>query len=121
MKQVLQDLRSHQILVEEVPPPSCLPEGVLVKSAASLISSGTERATMTLGSKSLLGKALERPDLVRQLLRRLKTTGLVDVIATVRSRLNSTLALGYSSAGVVLEVGSGVNEFAWATMWLARE
>jgi len=112
MKQLLQDLRSHQVLVEEVPPPSCLPEGVLVKSAASLISSGTERATMTLGSKSLLGKALERPDLVRQLLRRLNTTGVVDVIATVRSRLNSTLALGYSSAGVVLEVGSGVNEFA---------
>ena len=63
MKQLLQDLRSHQVLVEEVPPPACLPEGVLVKSAASLISSGTERATMTLGSKSLLGKALERPDL----------------------------------------------------------
>src|SRR2546429_9651463 len=112
MKQVLQDLRSHQVSVEEVPPPSCLPEGVLVKSAASLISSGTERATMTLGSKSLLGKALERPDLVRQVFRRLKTTGAVDVIATVRARLNSSLALGYSSAGGVLEGGSGVKEIA---------
>ncbi|HYY72084.1 MAG TPA: bi-domain-containing oxidoreductase [Candidatus Bathyarchaeia archaeon] len=67
---------------------------------------------MTLGSKSLLGKALERPDLVRQLLQRLKTTGVADVLATMRSRLNSSLALGYSSAGVVLEVGPGVNEFA---------
>ncbi|PYU01214.1 MAG: oxidoreductase [Acidobacteria bacterium] len=111
MKQLLQDLRSHEVVVEEVPPPSCLPDGVLVKSAASLISSGTERATISLGGRSLLGKAFERPDLVRQVFRRLKTAGVTDVIATVRSRLDSSIALGYSSAGVVLEVGAGINEF----------
>src|SRR5438876_825232 len=70
MKQLLQDLRSHEVVVEEVPPPSCLPDGVLVKSAASLISSGTERATISLGGRSLLGKAFERPDLMRQVFRR---------------------------------------------------
>ena len=111
MKQLLQDLRSHEVVVEEVPPPSCLPDGVLVKSAASLISSGTERATISLGGRSLLGKAFERPDLMRQVFRRLKTAGVTDVIATVRSRLDSSIALGYSSAGVVLEVGAGINEF----------
>jgi predicted dehydrogenase len=112
MKQVLQDLRSHQVQVEEVPAPCCLPGGVLVKTAASLISSGTERATIALGGKTLLGKALERPDLVRQLFRRLKSTGVADVVATVRARLATTVALGYSSAGVVLEVGAGAEEFA---------
>src|SRR2546429_622561 len=111
MKQLLQALRSHEVVVEEVPPPSCLPDGVLVKSAASLISSGTERATISLGGRSLLGKAFERPDLMRQVFRRLKTAGVTDVIATVRSRLDSSIALGYSSAGVVLEVGAGINEF----------
>ena len=112
MKQLLQDLRSHEVKVEEVPPPCCLPGGVLVKTAASLISSGTERAMITLGSKSLLGKAIERPDLVRRLLRRMRTAGLADVMATVRARLSSSTALGYSSAGVVLEVGAGAQEFA---------
>jgi threonine dehydrogenase-like Zn-dependent dehydrogenase len=112
MKQVLQDLRSHQMQVEEVPPPCCLPGGVLVQTVASLISSGTERATIALGGKTLLGKALERPDLVRQLFRRLKTSGVADVIATVRARLDTAVALGYSSAGVVLEVGAGAEEFA---------
>src|SRR5207302_863839 len=102
MKQLLQDLRSHEVVVEEVPPPSCLPDGVLVKSAASLISSGTERATISLGGRSLLGKAFERPDLVRQVFRRLKTAGVTDVIATVRSRLDTSIALGYSSGGLVL-------------------
>ncbi len=112
MKQVLQDLRSHQVQVEEVPPPCCLPGGVLVKTAASLISSGTERATIALGGKTLLGKALERPDLVRQLFRRLKSSGVADVVATVRARLGTAVALGYSSAGAVLKVGAGAEEFA---------
>jgi len=112
MKQVLQDLRSHAVQVEEVPPPCCLPGGVLVRNQASLISSGTERATIDLGSKTLLGKALERPDLVRLLLRRLKSSGVAEVIDTVRARLDTAVALGYSSAGVVLEVGAGAEEFA---------
>jgi polar amino acid transport system substrate-binding protein len=112
MKQVLQDLRSHEVQVEEVPPPCGLPGGVLVKTVASLISSGTERATIALGGKTLLGKALERPELVRQLFRRLRTSGVADVIATVRARLDTAVALGYSSAGVVLEVGAGAEEFA---------
>lgn len=67
MKQLLQDLRSHEVRMDEGPPPCCLPGGVLVRGAASLISSGTERATITLGSKSLLGKLVERSDLVQQL------------------------------------------------------
>jgi predicted dehydrogenase/threonine dehydrogenase-like Zn-dependent dehydrogenase len=112
MKQVLQDLRSRAVQVEEVPPPGCLPGGVLVKTVASLISSGTERATIALGGKSLLGKALERPDLVRRLFRRMQTSGVADVVATVRARLDTAVALGYSSAGIVLEVGAGAEEFA---------
>jgi predicted dehydrogenase/threonine dehydrogenase-like Zn-dependent dehydrogenase len=112
MKQVLQNLRSHEVRVEEVPPPCCMPGGVLVKTVASLISSGTERASIALGEKTLLGKALERPDLVRRLFRRLKTSGVADVIATVRARLDTAVALGYSSAGVVVEVGEGAEEFA---------
>jgi predicted dehydrogenase/threonine dehydrogenase-like Zn-dependent dehydrogenase len=67
---------------------------------------------MALGGKTLLGKALERPDLVRQLFRRLKTNGVADVVATVRARLDTAIALGYSSAGAVLEVGEGAEEFA---------
>lgn len=111
MKQLLQDLRSHEVRLEDVPPPCCLPGGVLVRNAASLISSGTERATVALGSRSLLGMGLERPDLVRQLLRRVRTTGLAEVIAAVKARLDAGVALGYSSAGEVLEVGAGAEEF----------
>jgi predicted dehydrogenase len=111
MKQLLQDLRTHEITVEEVPAPGCQPGGVLVRTVASLISSGTERATVKLGSMSLLGKALERPDLVKTLVQRLRTTGVASVVATVRAKLDRAVALGYSAAGEILEVGEGAQEF----------
>jgi predicted dehydrogenase len=111
MKQVIQDLRSRTVQVEDVPPPRCLAEGVLVKTAASLISAGTERAIIRLGGKSLFGKALERPDLVARFYRRFKTAGAKDALAAVRARLQTAIALGYSSSGLVLEVGNGADEF----------
>lgn len=112
MKQLLQDMNSHALEVRDVPPPRCLPGGVLVKNVASLISSGTERTAIRLGGKTLLGKAIERPDLVKQVLRRIMSTGVAEVAATVRARLDVDIALGYSSAGVVVEVGEEIDEFA---------
>jgi predicted dehydrogenase len=111
MKQLLQDLRTHEIAVDEVPAPACQPGGVLVRTVVSLISSGTERATVKLGSMSLLGKALERPDLVKTLLQHLQTAGVSSVMATVRAKLDRAMALGYSAAGEVVEVGEGAQEF----------
>lgn len=112
MKQLLQDMSSHALEVKTVPSPQCTAGGVLVETRASLISSGTERTAIRMGSKSLLGKAMERPDLVRQVLRRAMSAGIADTAATVRARLDADLALGYSSAGVVLEAGQGAGEFA---------
>jgi predicted dehydrogenase len=60
---------------------------------------------------SLLGKALERPDLVKSLFQRLRTTGVSSVVATLRAKLDRAMALGYSAAGNVLEVGEGAQEF----------
>jgi predicted dehydrogenase/threonine dehydrogenase-like Zn-dependent dehydrogenase len=111
MKQLIQDLQTHTISVEEVPSPGCAAGGVLVRMATSLISSGTERAAVELGSMSLVGKALERPDLVKALFQRLRTSGVSDVVATVRAKLDRALPLGYSAAGNVLEVGERVEEF----------
>ena len=60
---------------------------------------------------SLLGKALERPDLVRSLVQRLRTTGVASVVSTVRAKLDRAMPLGYSAAGEILEVGEGRREF----------
>jgi len=108
MKQVFQDARSAEITVVEVPAPKLLAGCVLVRTAASLVSAGTERASSEFASKSLLQKARMRPDLVREVLSKISRDGLLATVSTVRSRLDQPSALGYSSAGMVVAVGEGV-------------
>lgn len=111
MKQVLQNRKSGELSVTEVPVPVIQRGRVLVRTAASLISAGTERMAVELGQRSLLGKARERPDLVTQVIQKVKTEGIGNTINAVRARLDSTAALGYSAAGTVIEVGDGVANF----------
>src|SRR5437868_352946 len=111
MKQSLQRSRSGIVSVHEVPSPSLKPGHVLVRTAASLISAGTEKHVVDSGKKSLLSKAKERPDLVKQVIDRVKTAGLVNTYAAVQAKLDSTTALGYSAAGIVAGVGNGVANF----------
>jgi predicted dehydrogenase/threonine dehydrogenase-like Zn-dependent dehydrogenase len=111
MKQVLQNNKTGQMAVREVPTPVVQRGRVLVRAAASLISAGTERMAVDEGKKSLLEKARERPELVKQVIERAKTEGIVKTFNAVRSKLGSSTALGYSAAGIVLDVGEDVTEF----------
>lgn len=108
MKQVAQVLSDGEILVVEVPVPQVEPGCVLVRNEWSLISAGTERSKLEMGRKGLVGKAQARPDLVRQVLDKVRTEGLVATARTVKERLDALSPLGYSCAGVVVEVGRGV-------------
>jgi predicted dehydrogenase/threonine dehydrogenase-like Zn-dependent dehydrogenase len=110
MRQVLQDARTGDIGVAEVPAPRLLPGCLLVRIAASLVSAGTERASSEFASKNLLQKAQARPDLVRDVISKVQRDGLFSAVAAVRSRLDQPSALGYSSAGMVVGVGEGVTD-----------
>jgi len=112
MKQVFQDARSAVITVAEVPAPRLLAGCVLVRTAASLVSAGTERASTEFAGKNLLQKARMRPDLVRDVLSKIGRDGLLPTISAVRTRLDQPSALGYSSAGTVVAVGEGVTGIA---------
>src|ERR1035437_3768532 len=108
MKQLLQDARTGELQIAEVPAPQLLPGCVLVRVAASLVSAGTGRASAEFASKSLLAKAKARPDLVRDVMAKLRRDGLASTLQTVRSRLDQPQSVGYSSAGVVVAVGDRV-------------
>jgi len=110
MKQVFQDARSAEITVVDVPAPKLLAGCVLVRTAASLVSAGTERASSEFASKNLLQKARMRPDLVREVLSKISRDGLTATVSTVRNRLDQPGALGYSSAGTVVAAGEGVTD-----------
>lgn len=112
MKQVVQHYRSGVLEVQEVPAPSLQPGGLLVANHVSLISAGTEKATVHLAQKSLAGKAMERPDLVRKVLGAIRKEGLTDTLRMVFNRLETPAALGYSCAGTVLDVGKWVVGFS---------
>ena len=110
MKQLLQSARTGRVEVAEVPVPAVPPGCVLVRIAASLVSAGTERASSEFASKGLLQKARSRPDLVREVVSKVRRDGLFSAVAAVRSRLDQPIALGYSSAGTIVQIGEGIND-----------
>ena len=111
MKQVVQNYRTGQLKVEELPPPALRPGGVLVRTVCSLISAGTERAIVETAQSSLIGKARSRPDLVRQVFDTFKREGLSSTYEKVKARLSQSKALGYSASGIVTAVGRDAQEF----------
>lgn len=111
MHQLTQKLGSGDMEVQDVPVPQIGAGFVLVKNHYSIISGGTEGSTVTAARKSLIGKAKERPQQVKQVVDTLKNQGPVQTYRAVMKKLDSYSPLGYSCAGEVVEVGDGVTEF----------
>ena len=111
MKQLLKNMRDGQTLVADVPVPAVRPGMALVRTAASLVSVGTERMVVEFAEKSLVGKAASRPDLVRQVVDKARREGIVSTIEAAFNRLDQPMALGYSSAGTIVAVGEGMEGY----------
>jgi predicted dehydrogenase/threonine dehydrogenase-like Zn-dependent dehydrogenase len=111
MKQVLQFRRSGTTRVVDVPAPLVPPGGLLVHNRYSLISPGTERMLVEAGGANLLNTARQRPELVRQVIDKARREGIPATLESVRSRLDVAVPLGYSSTGIILEVGDDVEGF----------
>jgi len=112
MKQIVQNPGTGKLELVDVPVPAIAPGLVLVRNQFSVVSPGTEKMAIDFARKSLLGKARSRPDLVRQVLRKLAQEGPLPTVRAVMNRLDVPQPLGYSCAGVVEEVGAGVAGFA---------
>ena len=108
VRQLVQSVRSGELSLTEIPIPSPSPTEVLVATSRSVVSAGTERAVNELASASLLQKAKARPDLVRQVVTKARADGVRRTADAVRSRLDDMMPLGYSGAGVAVEVGEYV-------------
>ncbi len=111
MKQVLQDLKTGETRLLDVPTPSVGAGCCLIHSASSLVSVGTERMLLEFGKANLIDKARQQPDKVKQVIEKARTDGISPTVQAVRSKLDQPLPLGYSNVGVVAEVGEGVVEF----------
>jgi predicted dehydrogenase len=111
MKQLLQSMRDGETRVIDVPIPTPQPGMVLIRTAASLVSAGTERMVVEFAEKSLIGKARSRPDLAKQVIDKARREGVASTIEAAFNRLDQPTPLGYSSAGTVVGIGEGVHDF----------
>lgn len=111
MKQILQHMNDGKTVVEEVPVPVVRKNTALVKTSTSLVSAGTERMLVDFAEKNLIGKAASRPDLVRQVISKAEREGILPTLEAAFNKLDQPMPLGYSSAGTIVEVGSGMGEF----------
>ncbi len=109
MKQLIQSYKTGELGIFELPPPACGERGVLVRTTASLVSAGTEKMIVDLAKKSLIGKAQARPDLVKQVIQKMKQEGIRNTLKKVFTKLDTPIPLGYSCAGNVIEVGSNLS------------
>ncbi|MER7848411.1 bi-domain-containing oxidoreductase [Kitasatospora sp. NPDC096077] len=110
MKQVVQNYKSGELSVLDVPVPGCKPGGVLVRTAFSLISTGTELMKVSEAGMSMLGKARSRPDQVAKVMQSVAVNGLPATYRKVMGKLDSYTPLGYSLCGVVEQVGAGIDD-----------
>ena len=112
MKHILQNIKTGVTEVAEVPAPLVGPGLLLIHTACTLISAGTERMLVEFGRANLLDKARQQPDKVRQVLAKVRTDGLLSTLEAVQNKLDQPMALGYSNVGVVVDIGRGVEGFA---------
>ncbi len=105
-------LSGGEVRVVEVPEPVLRPGSVLVRTSHSLISAGTESAGIGSGGRreNIVIRAIRNPALVKKVVERVASHGLVSTAELVRTRISTEAPSGYSCAGVVLEAGEGVTD-----------
>lgn len=111
MKQIVQNLKSGETILENVPAPLVRAGSLLIETSRSLVSLGTERMLVEFGNASLIQKARQQPDKVKMVLDKIRSDGLIPTLEAVFNKLGQPLPLGYCNVGRVIAVGSGVTEF----------
>jgi predicted dehydrogenase/threonine dehydrogenase-like Zn-dependent dehydrogenase len=109
VKQVLQNLRSGETEVVDVPAPAPQRGQVLIRTHRTLVSTGTERMLVEFGQAGWIDKVRQQPDKVRMVLEKIRTDGLLPTIDAVLNKLDQPLPLGYCNVGSVLDAGAGVS------------
>ena len=111
MKQIIQDLKSGETILEDVPVPEIKSGHILIKTHNTLVSLGTEKMLVDFGKANYIQKARQQPEKVKQVLQKIKTDGLQPTLDAVFRKLGEPLPLGYCNAGEVIAVGKGVSRF----------
>jgi len=110
MRQLIQNLKNGQTILEEVPAPQVKRGAVLIQTHRSLVSLGTERMLVEFGKANLISKARQQPERVKMVLDKIKSDGLMPTLEAVFNKLEQPLPLGYCNVGEVIAVGEGISD-----------
>ncbi len=111
MKQLIQSLNDGKTTIIDIPKPICSSVNVLIKTNLSLVSLGTEKMLVEFGKGSLISKARQQPEKVKEVISKIMSDGLAPTISAVKNKLQQPIPLGYCNVGTVVEVGCDVLEF----------
>ena len=106
MKQIL--ISQKGIIIAEVPEPTITENNIVVKNMFSCVSVGTEINGLKDMKKSLLSKLIEKPQVISKVYESIKKSGVMNTKDLVGKKLKQVYELGYSSSGIVEEVGSRI-------------
>ncbi len=112
MRQIIQNLKTGETTLEQIPIPKPGSGQVLIRTTHSLVSLGTERMLVEFSKANLVQKAKQQPDKVKQVLDKIKAEGLIPTLENIFKRLEEPLPLGYCNVGEVVELGAGVSDIA---------
>ncbi|MFA7059990.1 MAG: bi-domain-containing oxidoreductase [Pedobacter sp.] len=111
MKQIIQNLKSGETILENVPAPLARSGHILIQTSRTLVSLGTERMLVEFGNANLIQKARQQPDKVKMVLDKIRSDGLMPTLEAVFNKLGQPLPLGYCNVGRVIAIGAGVTDF----------
>ena len=111
MRQLLQNLRSGETRIVEVPCSGVQPGSLLIRTISTLVSIGTEGTLIRFGKANHIDKARQQPEKFRQIIEKIKTEGLAKTMNAVNAKLDQSIPLGYSNLGRVMTIGKGVEGF----------
>ncbi len=110
MKQAL--ILGGGVVVEEVPAPQVGRKNILVRVESSCVSVGTELGSVKTSGTPFYKRALQQPENVKRVIGMARDYGIKRTVEKVRGRLATGIPVGYSAAGVVIEVGADAEGFA---------
>ena len=110
MKKLIQNFKTGETILEEIPVPQVRKGCVLIKTSRSLVSLGTEKMLVEFGKANFLEKARQQPEKVKQVFDKIKTNGLKPTIEAIFRKLSEPIPLGYCNVGEVVAVGEGITE-----------
>ena len=108
MKQVYTSKKG--VVLKDTTVPSINNGSVKIKVLFSCISTGTEMTAVKSANRSLIQRALNNPQQVKQALEIMKKEGLQKMMGKVDSSMERLGTSGYSVSGQVVEVGSDVKD-----------